>query len=456
MDSYRIALVGATGAVGSVFLRLLEERQFPAGAIRLCASERSWGKKLLVNGEELTVEEATPELLGEVDIVFIAAGSDVSRMIAPLAVKQGAVVVDKSSAFRMDPDVPLVVPEVNPGDLDLHNGIIASPNCSTAPLVMALKPLNDANPVRRVVADTYQSVSGTGAAAMAELREQTPRVLDGRPTDPQAYPHQIAFNVLPHIEDFHDNGYTNEEMKMVHETRKILHLPDLQVSATCARVPVMVSHSEAVHVEFTEPMGAEEARDLLSRAPGVRVVDDPAANSYPTPVDAEGKDDVFVGRIRRDASHAKGLAMWLVSDNLRKGAALNAIQIAEELIRRGLIGERARFHGIRETDLSAKYFEALSPVEGKEDEYTFEQGKAYYEANLDRLLAKYEGMRIAIMDDAVVDSDVSPQELGRRVYSKYGYREIYMPEVRKEKRVVYVRPPMVLQRKPKPHRHAPL
>ena len=445
MDSYRIALVGATGAVGSVFLRLLKERQFPAGTVRLCASERSWGKRLRVNGEELAVEEATPELLGEVDIVFIAAGSDVSRTIAPLAVKQGAIVVDKSSAFRMDPAVPLVVPEVNPEDIALHHGIIASPNCSTAPLVMALKPLNDANPVRRVVADTYQSVSGTGAAAMAELREQTPRVLDGRPADPRAYPHQIAFNVLPHIEDFHNNGYTNEEMKMVHETRKILHLPDLPVSATCARVPVMVSHSEAVHVEFADPMSAEEARELLSRAPGIQIVDDPASNAYPTPVDSEGKDDVFVGRIRRDASHPNGLAMWLGSDNLRKGAALNAIQIAEELIRRELVGESDRPTRIRETTRGAEYSAAASDGRGGE-EYTFEKGRAYYEANLDRLLQKYEGMHIAIMNDAVVDSDTTFDGLAGRVYGKYGYREIFMPEVRKEPRVVHLRRPTILRK----------
>ena len=342
MDSYRIALVGATGAVGSVFLKLLKERQFPAGTVRLCASERSWGKRLRVNGEELAVEEATPELLGEVDIVFIAAGSDVSRTIAPLAVKQGAIVVDKSSAFRMDPAVPLVVPEVNPEDIALHHGIIASPNCSTAPLVMALKPLNDANPVRRVVADTYQSVSGTGAAAMAELREQTPRVLDGQPADPRAYPHQIAFNVLPHIEDFHNNGYTNEEMKMVHETRKILHLPELAVSATCVRVPVMVSHSEAVHVEFANPIGPSEVREILAGSPGVEVLDDPQSNLYPMPIDASGKDEVFVGRIRRDLSHPNGIAMWIVSDNLRKGAALNALQIAEEVLSRELLSAPAR------------------------------------------------------------------------------------------------------------------
>ncbi len=337
MDGPRIAVIGATGAVGKVFLQLLEERRFPAGSIRLCASERSWGKVLTVNGAQLTVEQATPQLLREVDIAFIAASSDVSREMAPLAVEQGCLVVDKSSAFRMDPDVPLVVPEVNADDIDGHSGIIAVPNCSTTPLVMALRPLNEISPVQRVVVDTYQSVSGSGAAAMAELRTQTGRVLAGEAAEPDAYPHQIAFNVLPHIEPFLESGYTREEEKMVNETRKILHLPELAVSATCVRVPVMVGHSEAVHVEFEHPVTAADVRESLSRAPGLRVLDDPASNVYPMPIDAEGADEVFVGRIRQDRSHPRGVAMWLVSDNLRKGAALNALQIAEELLTRELI-----------------------------------------------------------------------------------------------------------------------
>jgi aspartate-semialdehyde dehydrogenase len=337
LDGPRIAVVGATGAVGQVLLRVLEQRRFPASSIRLCASERSAGRRLSVNGDEITVETPTPDLLGEVDIVFISAGSDVSRELAPIAVERGATVVDKSAAFRMDPDVPLVVPEVNGDDIAQHRGIVSVPNCSTTPLVMALKPLHDVNPVVRVVADTYQSVSGTGQAAMEELRTQTPRVLNGQAPAPSAYPHQIAFNALPHIESFDENGYTREELKMLYETRKILHAPDLRVSATCVRVPVMVSHSEAVHVEFTHPISPDEVRDILSGFPGIAVVDGPEDAVYPMPVDAEGRDEVFVGRVRRDLSHPNGIAMWLVSDNLRKGAALNGVQIAEEMLSRGLL-----------------------------------------------------------------------------------------------------------------------
>ena len=344
MNGYRIALIGATGAVGRVFLRILEERRFPADEVRVCASQRSIGNRIPFDGKELTVEQATPKLLGEVDLVFIAASSEVGREIAPLAVQQGALVIDKSSAFRMDPDVPLVVPEVNPGDLKDHRGIVSSPNCSTAPLVMMLKPLNDVNPVKRVIADTYQSVSGTGAAAVEEMKSQSRDVLDGRAAAPDVYPHQIAFNALPHIDDFDDNGYSTEEMKMVWETRKILHEPDLPISATCVRIPVAVSHSEAVHIELTHPMSPEEVREVLAASPGVSVVDDPQASVYPMPIDAEGKDDVFVGRIRRDLSHPNGITAWIVSDNLRKGAGLNAIQIAEEVLSKGLLtapGRRA-------------------------------------------------------------------------------------------------------------------
>lgn len=342
MEQCKIALVGATGAVGSVFLDILEQRDFPTSEVRLCASSRSVGKRLKVKGQEVEVEALTPELLSEVDIVFISAGGDVSREVAPLAVRQGALVVDKSSAFRMDPDVPLVVPEVNADDLDDHRGIIAVPNCSTTPLVMALKPLNDVNPVRRVIADTYQSVSGSGAAAVEELRTQTASVLEGDGAEPSVYPHRISFNALPHIEDFKDSGYTNEEQKMLYETRKILHEPDLPVSATCVRVPVMVGHSEAVHIEFEEPIGAGEVREILSGFPGIKVVDDPLRNVYPMPIDAEGVDEVLVGRIRQDVSHPNGVAMWLASDNLRKGAALNALQIAEEVMAKGLLHETGR------------------------------------------------------------------------------------------------------------------
>jgi len=333
----KIALIGATGAVGQVFLRILEERNFPASDIRLCASERSFGKKIKVRGEKLIVEEATPQLLSEVDFVFISASGSVSRQMAPLAVDQGAIVIDKSSAFRMDPNVPLVVPEINPGDLHDHHGIIASPNCTTTPMVMALKPLNEANPAKRIVAASYQSVTGTGASAGEELLAQSRDVLDGKDASMNVYPHQIAFNVLPHVEEFLENGYTTEEMKMQNETRKILHAPDLKVSTTCVRVPVMVSHAEAINVEFTDPISPGEVREILSTMPGVRVVDDPQANVYPMPVQSEGEDDVFVGRIRKDISLDNGIAMWLTCDNLRKGAALNAIQIAEEMLARNLL-----------------------------------------------------------------------------------------------------------------------
>ena len=337
MSECKIALIGATGAVGQVFLRILEERNFPASDIRLCASERSFGKKIKVRGEKLIVEEATPQLLSEVDFVFISASGSVSRQMAPLAVDQGAIVIDKSSAFRMDPTVPLVVPEINPGDLHDHHGIIASPNCTTTPMVMALKPLNEANPAKRIVAASYQSVTGTGAAAGEELLAQSRDVLDGKDASMNVYPHQIAFNVLPHVEEFLENGYTTEEMKMQNETRKILHAPDLKVSTTCVRVPVMVSHAEAINVEFTDPISPGEVREILSTMPGVRVVDDPQANVYPMPVQSEGEDDVFVGRIRKDISLDNGIAMWLTCDNLRKGAALNAIQIAEEMLARNLL-----------------------------------------------------------------------------------------------------------------------
>ncbi len=337
MSECKIALIGATGAVGQVFLSILEERNFPASDIRLCASERSFGKKIKVRGEKLIVEEATPQLLSEVDFVFISASGSVSRQMAPLAVDQGAIVIDKSSAFRMDPNVPLVVPEINPGDLHDHHGIIASPNCTTTPMVMALKPLNEANPAKRIVAASYQSVTGTGASAGEELLAQSRDVLDGKDASMDVYPHQIAFNVLPHVEEFLENGYTTEEMKMQNETRKILHAPDLKVSTTCVRVPVMVSHAEAINVEFTDPISPGEVREILSTMPGVRVVDDPQANVYPMPVQSEGEDDVFVGRIRKDISLDNGIAMWLTCDNLRKGAALNAIQIAEEMLARNLL-----------------------------------------------------------------------------------------------------------------------
>ena len=340
MAEPRIALVGATGAVGDIFLQVLEERRFPVGSLRLCASARSVGKLLSFRGQELPVELASKELFAECDIAFISVTADISREFIPLAVEAGCVAIDDSSAYRMNPDVPLVVPEVNAADVDGHKGILAIPNCSTTPIVMALQPLRQVNPIVRVLVDTYQSVSGTGKAAVQELREQSEQVLAGQPVHPEQYPHQIAFNVLPHIEPFLESGYTREEQKVIQETRKIMHAPEIAISATCVRVPVPVGHSAALHVEFERPMDVAEARKLLDAFPGVTVVDDPANNAYPMPVNAAGKDDVFVGRIRRDASHPNGLAMWVVSDNLRNGAATNAVQIAEELVTRGALARQ--------------------------------------------------------------------------------------------------------------------
>ena len=341
MSALRIALVGATGAVGEVFLQVLEERRFPLSSLRLCASPRSVGKRLRFRGQELPVELASKQLFAECDIAFISVTADVSRELIPLAVEAGCVAIDDSSAYRMEPHVPLVVPEVNAGDIDGHRGILAIPNCSTTPMVMALHPLRRVNPIVRVVVDTYQSVSGTGRAAVDELRQQSEQVLAGQQVHPEQYPHQIAFNVLPQVEPFLEDGYTREERKIAQETRKIMHEPEMAVSATCVRVPVPVGHSAAVHVEFKRPMSVAEARELLTATPGVTVMDDPASNVYPMPINAAGKDDVFVGRIRQDASHPNGLAMWVVSDNLRKGAATNAVQIAEELVaRRALVKQR--------------------------------------------------------------------------------------------------------------------
>jgi len=334
MREYRVAIVGATGLVGQEFIRVLEQRNFPMTSIHLLASDRSAGKKLFVSHDEIEVRETTPESFKEIDIALFSAGAEVSRYFSPIAAKSGAVVVDNSSAFRMDPDVPLVVPEVNPEDIQWHKGIIANPNCSTMQLVVALYPLHKVSPIKRIIVDTYQAVSGTGSAAVEELATQTKQVLEGQTTIPHVYPHQIAFNVLPEIDVFLDNGYTKEEWKMVEETRKIMHAPGIAISATCARVPVFTGHSEAVHIEFSEFMSPDEARHILAQAPGVKVLDDPAISLYPQPWSAVGTDEVFVGRIRQDASTPNGLTMWVVADNLRKGAALNAIQIAEEMINR--------------------------------------------------------------------------------------------------------------------------
>ena len=337
MKEYKVAIVGATGLVGQEFIKVLEQRNFPMNSISLLASDRSAGKKLFVAHEEVEVKETVPESFKGIDIALFSAGTETSRYFSPIAAQSGAVVVDNSSAFRMAPTVPLVVPEVNPEDIKWHKGIIANPNCSTIQMVVALYPLHQVNPIKRIIVDTYQSVSGTGSAALEELTKQARQVLDGQGTIPHVYPHQIAFNVLPEIDVFLDNRYTKEEWKMVEETRKIMHAGDIAISATCVRVPVFTGHSEAIHVEFSRPMSPDEAQYILIHAPGVKVLDDPTISLYPQAWSVVDTDEVFVGRIRQDTSHPYGLAMWVVADNLRKGAALNAVQIAEEMIKRDWI-----------------------------------------------------------------------------------------------------------------------
>jgi aspartate-semialdehyde dehydrogenase len=344
MNGYKVAIVGATGVVGQEFIKVLEQREFPMQSVELLASDRSAGKKLFVNHQEMVVKETAPSSFKDIDIALFSAGAEISRYFSPIAAQAGAVVVDNSSAWRMEPKVPLVVPEVNPDDIKLHKGIIANPNCSTIQMVVALYPLHKVNPIKRIVAVTYQAVSGTGSAAVEELTEQSKQVLEGQNTVPHVYPHQIAFNILPEIDVFLDNDYTKEEWKMVEETRKIMHASDIAVSAVCARVPVFIGHSEAIHVEFSQPMAPDDAKRILAQAPGVKVLDDPAISLYPQPWSAAGTDEVFVGRIHRDASHPNGLVMWVVSDNIRKGAALNTVQIAEEMIKRDWLhpGEAAK------------------------------------------------------------------------------------------------------------------
>jgi len=337
MREYEVAIVGATGLVGQEFIRVLVQRNFPVGSIHLFASDRSAGRRLVVNQREIEVKETVLESFQGIDIALFSAGAEISHHFSPIAARSGAVVIDNSSAFRMMPTVPLVVPEVNPEDIKWHKGIIANPNCSTIQMVVALYPLHRANPIKRIIVDTYQAVSGTGAAAIEELTVQTKQVLEGQTTIPHVYPHQIAFNVLPEIDVFLDDGYSKEEWKMAEETKKIMHTEDIAISATCVRVPVFTGHSEAIHVEFSHPMLPDEAERILARAPGVKMLDDTAISLYPHPWSIAGSDEVFVGRIRRDASHPNGLVMWVVADNLRKGGALNAVQIAEEMIGRGWV-----------------------------------------------------------------------------------------------------------------------
>ena len=335
-----VAVAGATGAVGREMLSVLAERNFPASSVLALASSRSAGSRVPYGDDELVVRELTRESFKDVNLALFSAGGSTSLEYAPFAAASGCVVVDNSSAWRMDERCPLVVPEVNPHALEKHNGIIANPNCSTIQMVVALKPLHDAATIRRVVVSTYQAVSGTGQKGIAELESQVRQLFNGREPEIKTYPHRIAFNCLPHIDVFLDNEYTKEEMKMVHETTKIMEDPGIRVTATCVRVPVFYGHSEAVNIETAKKLSAREARALLATAPGVQVYDNPGQNMYPLAVDAAGEDAVFVGRIREDESIKNGLNLWVVSDNVRKGAALNAVQIAEELVRRDLLTVR--------------------------------------------------------------------------------------------------------------------
>lgn len=330
-NGYNIAIAGATGAVGADLLNILESRNFPVKNIRLLASHRSAGKKLNFKGEQIVVEELKHDSFKNIDIALFSAGGGRSKEFAPSAVNAGAVVIDNSSAFRMDDDVPLVVPEVNGEDVKKHKGIIANPNCSTIIMVVVVYPLHKEKQLKRLVASTYQATSGAGAKGMHELEAQTQQILSAEAIKPQAFAHRIAFNLIPHIADFKENGYTEEEMKMLHETRKIMHHPSLKVSCTCVRVPVLRAHSEALNLEFENVITPEDAKRILKSAPGVELCDNINENTYPMPIDASGKDDVLAGRIRQDLSvdGNKALDIFISGDQLLKGAALNAVQIAE-------------------------------------------------------------------------------------------------------------------------------
>jgi aspartate-semialdehyde dehydrogenase len=342
-DSLRVAVVGATGAVGSTMLGVMRERRFPASEVVPFASERSAGRTIDFGDADLSVRPLTPETIQGFDVALFSAGGTVSREWAPQFAEAGCIVIDNSSAWRMEDDVPLVVAEVNPAALDRHRGIVANPNCSTMQMVMALKPIHDEAVIERIVVSTYQSTSGTGQRAVEELHDQARAVLEAEEIERSVYPHQIAFNILPQVEAFKDgDDYTTEERKMMAETRKILGDDSLQISATCVRVPVYNAHSESVNVETRDDLSPDRCREVLGAFPGVVVVDNPAAGRYPMPIEAAGKDEVFVGRIRRDPSRERCLNLWVVSDNLRKGAATNAVQVAELLLARKLVGPRAR------------------------------------------------------------------------------------------------------------------
>jgi aspartate-semialdehyde dehydrogenase len=329
-----LAIAGVTGAVGQEFLTILEQRDFPFDSLKLLASSRSAGKKIEFKNKEYTVEELTKNSFDGVDILLSSAGAARSKEFAPSAVEAGAVVVDNTSAFRMDPDVPLVVPEINPQKIQEHNGIIANPNCSTIIAIVPVWPLHKANPVKRMIISTYQSASGAGMKAMRELQEQVREILDGKEPTCEAFPYQIAFNAFSHNSDLDADGYNLEEVKMIKETRKIFDCPDIAVTCTCIRIPVLRAHCESINLEFTDPITPDQVRDLLNTAPGVSLIDDRENNRFPMPIDATGKDDVYVGRIRQDQSipDNRGINIWVAGDQLRKGAALNAVQIAEKLL----------------------------------------------------------------------------------------------------------------------------
>jgi aspartate-semialdehyde dehydrogenase len=334
---YNVAILGATGAVGTELLALLEERNFPLAKLKVLASERSAGKSVRFAGEDLIIEAVTGSSFNDVDIVLASAGGSISKKWLPIATKAGAVSIDNSSAFRMDPTVPLVVPEVNPEAAAQHQGIIANPNCTTILLSVAIYPLHQVQPIRRVVVSTYQSASGAGARAMEEVKLQSQAILNGEPAIAEVLPYPLAFNLFPHNSPMTANSYCEEEMKMVNETRKIFGDQNIRITATCVRVPVLRAHSEAINLEFDQPFNVEKAREILSNADGVQLVEDFSKNYFPMPIEASGKDDVLVGRIRQDISHPNGLELWLCGDQIRKGAALNAVQIAELLIAKSLI-----------------------------------------------------------------------------------------------------------------------
>jgi aspartate-semialdehyde dehydrogenase len=338
LDAYNIAVVGGAGIVGREFLKLLEEREVPVKRLRLLATARSAGKTVEFRGETITIEETSEEsFTSEDDIVFLSASGEASRLYAPIAQRNGSFVIDDSSAYRMDPEVPLVIPEINADDLHWHKGIVSQPNCTTTPMVMALAPIHRVNPLKRIVVSTYQAVAGAGSAAVDGLRSETAAALEGRHEPSGTQKREIAFNAVPQIDLFAEDGYSKEEIKMANETRKILHAPDIAISATCVRIPTFFGHAMNVWAEFERPIGASEARDLIASAGTVRLVDDPGREIYPTPADVVGTDEVLVGRLRGDSSLPGGITFWTVTDSIRKGAATNVLQVIEAAAERGLL-----------------------------------------------------------------------------------------------------------------------